>query len=107
VNREYDYRFMSDKREEIINILKHNFAERNGINLPIFGVQSANLSEFTTTEKDAKRGVSKFPPVQYRLREEDVLRESDTQMIKAEVVDQQAISTVMDDYHENLKLREQ
>mgnify|MGYP003340512854 CR=1 FL=1 len=97
---------MSERRDEIINILKTHFAETNGINLPIFGAPATNLSQFTTTEKDSKRGISKFPPVQYRLREEDVLRESETQMIKAEVVDEQAFSSVMDDYQENLKLRE-
>ena len=38
VNSEYDYRFQSDKRDEIICILKTKYAERNGINLPIFGL---------------------------------------------------------------------
>ena len=62
INKEYDYRFMSERRDEIINILKNHFAEKNGINLPIFGVDQSNLSQFTTTEKDMKRGQSKFPP---------------------------------------------
>jgi hypothetical protein len=53
---------MSERRDEIINILKNHFAEKNGINLPIFGVDQSNLSQFTTTEKDMKRGQSKFPP---------------------------------------------
>lgn len=89
---------MSERRDEIINILKCHFAERNGINLPIFGVDQSNLSQFTTTEKDMKRGQSKFPPSQFRLREEDVLRESETQMIKAEIIDAGALESVMDDY---------
>ncbi len=76
VNSEYDYRFQSDKRDEIIGILKTAFAERNGINLPIFGVPRSNLTEFTTTEKDKNRGTSRFPPVQFRLRDEDILREA-------------------------------
>lgn len=62
VNTEYDYRFTSDRRDEIMNIIKTTYAERNGINLPIFGVPKTNLSEFTTTEKDKNRGTSKFPP---------------------------------------------
>jgi hypothetical protein len=62
VNKEYDYRFQSEKREEIINIVKHVYADRNGINLPIFGVPKSNLTEFTTTEKDKNRGTSRFPP---------------------------------------------
>lgn len=63
INKEYDYRFMSDKRDEIITILKNHFAEKNGINLPIFGVDHTHLSQFTTTEKDARKGQSRFPPV--------------------------------------------
>ena len=78
VNTEYDYRFQSEKRDEIITILKTNFAERNGINLPIFGVPKTNLSEFTTTEKDKNRGTSKFPPPQFRLLDEDIIREAQT-----------------------------
>lgn len=105
VNKEYDYRFASERREEIIRVLKEHFAARNGINLPIFGVEKSTLQEFTTTEKDVKRGQSRFPPVQFRLREEDVLRESDTQMLKAEVIDSTAFNSVMDDYQENLQLR--
>ena len=53
-----------------------------------------------------KRGQSRFPPVQFRLRAEDVLREaSETQMLKAEVIDQGAFTSVMDDYQENLQIR--
>lgn len=76
VNSEYDYRFQSDKRDEIIGILKTAYAERNGINLPIFGVPRSNLLEFTTTEKDKNRGTSRFPPPQFRLLEEDLLRDA-------------------------------
>jgi hypothetical protein len=82
------YILNSIRREEIIGIIKKTFAERNGINLPIFGVPRSNLNEFTTTEKDVKRGTNRFPPAQFRLKDEDVLREtSDTQMVKAEVMD--------------------
>jgi hypothetical protein len=106
VNKEYDYRFQSEKREEIMAILKHMYAERNGINLPIFGVPKNNLTEFTTTEKDKNRGTTRFPPPQFRLREEDVLREeSETQMLKAEVIDGEEIKGVMEDYQGNLELR--
>jgi len=106
INTEYDYRFQSERRDEIITLLKTTFAERNGINLPIYGVPKSNLSEFTTTEKDKNRGTSKFPPPQFRLAEEDIIRESPTQMLKAEVIDQEAFICVMDDYQGNLELRE-
>jgi len=60
---EYDYRFISERREEILDILKIRFMEKMHQNLPIYGVSKPKLSEFTTTEKDMKRGVSKFPPI--------------------------------------------
>lgn len=54
-------------------MLKQRFAEKTGENLPIFGIDKSHLTDFTTTEKDAKRGVSRFPPSQFRLRTEDLL----------------------------------
>lgn len=33
------------------------------------------MRDFTTTEKDAKRKISRFPPITYRLLEEDILQE--------------------------------
>lgn len=53
-----------------------------------------------------KRGASRYPPKQFRLKEEDLIREtSETQMVKAEVMDQEAFVCVMDDYQGNLELR--
>jgi hypothetical protein len=78
VPSEYDYRFVSDRREEIIDILKYRFVETMQVNLPIFGIQKANLREFTTTE---------------------------TQMVKAEVID--STWTFMDDYQQNVAIRNQ
>jgi hypothetical protein len=64
---------MRFRREEIIDILKHRFAEKMQENLPVFGIEKSSLSNFTTTEKDMKRGTSRFPPAQYRLKSEDIL----------------------------------
>lgn len=44
------------RRDEIIDIIKTRFAEKLSLNLPIFGIERPNLKEFTTTERDAKRG---------------------------------------------------
>jgi hypothetical protein len=69
-------------------------------------VPNKTLNDFTTTEKDMKRGTSRYPPKQFRIKEEDVIREaSETQMVKAEVMDQEAFVCVMDDYQGNLELR--
>lgn len=46
----------SYRRDEIIEVVKHRFAEKMNQNLPIFGIDKANLKDFTTTEKDFKKG---------------------------------------------------
>ena len=76
VQNEYDYRYQSEKRNEIVDIIKRAFAEKQKANLPIFGIEKEKLSDFTTTEKDFKRGVSKFPPERLRVRCEDLIKES-------------------------------
>ena len=50
------------RRDEIIEVLKYRYAEKLSSNLPIFGIDRNNLKEFTTTEKDFKRGQNRFPP---------------------------------------------
>jgi len=50
------------RRDEIIEVLKHRYAEKMNQNLPIFGIDKANLKDFTTTEKDFKKGQNRFPP---------------------------------------------
>ena len=44
------------RREEIIDIIKQRFVEKNNVNLQIFGIDAPNLKDFTTTEKDMKKG---------------------------------------------------
>jgi len=53
--------------------VKFRYVDMAQTNLPIFGIQKSNLREFTTTEKDMKKLISKFPPAQFRLKDEDVL----------------------------------
>mmetsp|Transcript_23184 Transcript_23184/g.17611 ORF Transcript_23184/g.17611 Transcript_23184/m.17611 type:complete len:165 (+) Transcript_23184:141-635(+) len=75
VPSEYDYRFHSDKREEIIEILKLRFLEMKRQNLPIFGINKNNLVNYTTTEKDMKKGQTRFPSPSLRVKEEDLVKE--------------------------------
>ena len=42
-------------------------------NLPIYGIKNKDLREFTTTEKDRDKGISRIPLNMTRLREEDVV----------------------------------
>jgi len=50
------------RRDEIIDILKHRYVEKFSQNIPIFGIEAKDLRDFTTTEKDMRRGTSRFPP---------------------------------------------
>lgn len=73
VKQDYDYRFITDRRSEIIELIKHRFAEKTFENLPIFGIEKSNLYDFTTLEKDFKKGISKYPPSHFRLACENLL----------------------------------
>ena len=87
-----------------MDILKLKYVERLKANLPIYGIPKINLRDFTTTEKDMKRGQSRFPPDQFRLKEEDLIRERlDTAMVKPEVIDN--TFAMSDDYDQNVALR--
>ena len=61
------------RRDKIITVLKCLFAMQTKKNLPIFDIDEQNLRNWTTTEKDMKRGIAKFPPVEYRNVHEDLL----------------------------------
>ena len=67
VQNEYDYRFQSEKRNEIVDAIKRAYAEKFKKNLPVYGIEKEKLQDFTTTEKDFKRGISKFPPKHLRI----------------------------------------
>lgn len=44
--------------------------------MPIFYATSKDLREFTTTEKDMKKEIARFPTPNYRTNEEDLFDES-------------------------------
>lgn len=98
-----------DRREEIIDLLKHRFAEKMKANLPVFGIEKNSLTDFTTTEKDMKRYTSRFPPSHFRIKSEDILAEGSTHMSiggkqgDSEVVDN--TFALMDDLQKNVEIR--
>lgn len=50
--------------------------------------------------------MSRFPPKQFRIKEEDIIKEvSETQMVKTEEAEKETFVCVMDDYQGNLELR--
>lgn len=66
VPSEYDYRFNTEKREEIIKVLQCAIYKKISTQVPIFDIQEPNLKGFTTTEKDTKRATNRFPPKRFR-----------------------------------------
>lgn len=70
---EYDYRYLSDRRDAIIDIIKRRFFDVKKKNLPMFGTSAPSLKDFTTTEKDKRKQVSRFPPAEYQLKDEDLV----------------------------------
>merc|ERR1712060_848267 len=68
----YDYRFSSEKREEILRVVKTCFYLLKQKNVPFFYATSKDLRDFTTTEKDMKKGTVRFPTPNYRTNEEDL-----------------------------------
>lgn len=40
---EYDYRFVCNKRDEVMEILKQRYIELMKQNLPVFGISKGNL----------------------------------------------------------------
>ena len=55
------------RRDEIIDVIKRCFFAIKGKNLPIFHTDKKDLRDFTTTEKDMNKHVSKFPTSDYRV----------------------------------------
>ena len=61
ITGEYDYRFLSPRREEIMTLIKKLYIVHKNQNCPIFAVTSKDLKEYTTTEKDFKKGTDRHP----------------------------------------------
>ena len=60
------------RREEIIDVIKKCYYVKKQKNIPMFYVTMKDLREFTTTEKDMKKDVVRFPTPNYRTTEEDI-----------------------------------
>ena len=74
VDGSYDYRYKSEYRNEIITILKASYLSVCKRDLPIYGVKSKGLKDFTTSQKDVKKGICRIPLELARIREEDTLK---------------------------------
>lgn len=60
-----------------MSTIKIAYASKKHRNLPIFGIpKSKELREFTTTDKDLAKGVSRIPLQLSRLHDEDIIDEA-------------------------------
>lgn len=73
VPQTYDYRFSSQRREAIIDIIKRLYLIEHKKNCLMFHVTTKDLKDFTTTEKDMKKRSSKFPPNEFLNHENDLM----------------------------------
>lgn len=71
----YDYRFSSQRRDQIIDLLKRLCIIVQGQNCPVFCTDAKDLQGFTTTESDMKKGRSRFPLDNLRDFREDLFVE--------------------------------
>ena len=62
-------------RDKIIKTLKCLYGLHTKKNLPIYDIQEQNLRGYTTTEKNKKQSVDKFPPEDFRNYAEDLIPE--------------------------------
>lgn len=44
-----------------MNVIKQAYIKLYNKNLPVYGVTTKDLKDFTTTEKDMKKQVNRFP----------------------------------------------
>jgi serum/glucocorticoid-regulated kinase 2 len=63
VPTEYDYRYGSEKKRDAIleNLNKLYPAHHDGKQLPFFWKDETDLTPYTTTKSDAKKGTSRIP----------------------------------------------
>jgi hypothetical protein len=78
------------RRDKILRSIKIAYHFKKKKNLPIYGIKTKELREFTTTEKDLKRGISRIPLELSRLPDEDL-------------VDNQNLATVLTEVNEESK----
>lgn len=56
-------------------MVKVGYASKTKANLPVYGIKNKDLREFTTTEKDLEKGISRVPLQLARIYEEDVIED--------------------------------
>lgn len=76
LKKDFDYRLISQRKEEVIDCIKMSYISAVKKNLSVFGVKHKDLGKFTTSEKDVEKGKSWIPDDKFKLNSENVLQES-------------------------------
>eukprot|EP00826_Nyctotherus_ovalis_P049568 TRINITY_DN6004_c0_g3_i4.p1 TRINITY_DN6004_c0_g3~~TRINITY_DN6004_c0_g3_i4.p1 ORF type:complete len:448 (+),score=149.48 TRINITY_DN6004_c0_g3_i4:144-1487(+) len=76
---EYDYRYTSEQREDIISIIKSAYAAIMNKNLPIYGVPHLYLKDFVTSKSDIKKNIIRIPEEGFKIKEAPKEASGDTQ----------------------------
>ena len=58
LKKDFDYRLISQRKEEVIDCIKMSYISAVKKNLSVFGVKHKDLGKFTTSEKDVEKGKS-------------------------------------------------
>jgi serum/glucocorticoid-regulated kinase 2 len=73
VPEQYDYRYQSEHRDEIINSIKMSYISLMKTNLPVYGINAKDLKNVTTTERDRIKGKSRIPGKEFIMETEDII----------------------------------
>ncbi len=75
ISSEYDYRFVGELRDEIIQTLKEVYLQVRSCNLPVYGVPKSSLKQFVSNKSDRE---AKRPEESFRLATENLVAEAET-----------------------------
>lgn len=90
--------FLHDiRRDKVIKILKCLYGMHTKKNLPIYDIQEQNLRGYTTTEKNKKQSIEKYPPEDFRNYAEDLIPEDNKQAGQDQMVEKR-LSERMSNY---------
>lgn len=95
----YDYRFSSPHRDAIVDLLKRLVLIESKKNCPVFHITFKDLKDFTTTEDDMKKRISKFPTDNYLASSENLLKIESATMVSEKDED------ILTNYSESQNLR--
>jgi len=87
-----------------MDLIKRLYIIKLNKNVPIYHVMSKDLEDYTTTEKDMKKGENRYPPREFRVETEDLMKN----LIRKQTVDEsleRQSSKISDNFDMNLSNR--